>query len=59
MTLEQLRLKHWSTYIAFVVWGTAGYGFTPNLGTLFVHLLLIPPLLALLVWCSHYEGRWS
>jgi len=53
--LDQLRLKHWSTYIAFAIWGTAGYGFTPSIGSFVTHFGIMPPLLALLVWRSRHQ----
>jgi hypothetical protein len=55
--LHKLRLTHWSTYVAFAIWGTAGYGFTPSIGAFVTHFGIMPPMLILLVWCSHHESR--
>jgi hypothetical protein len=51
--LQKLRLTHWSTYTGFMVWGAAGYGYSPSLGSLVTHILIIPPLVALTIFLAH------
>lgn len=54
--LENLRLMHWSTYVAFAVWGTAGFMSQPTFSAFLVHFFLTPALLCLLIYAAHHEG---
>lgn len=50
--------KHYpSTIIALIIWGATGFMAQPTIASLFVHILLVPCFLALLVWIAHWEGH--
>lgn len=49
-------LRHPSTWLAFVVWGTAGFMGHPTIASFVVHFAVMPPVLFLLVFTSHWEG---
>lgn len=46
-----------SVILGLVAWGVAGFGFQPGFGTFLVHFVLVPPMIALLIWLAHWEGR--
>lgn len=46
-----------STYVGFVVWGTAGFMGQPTLASFVVHFGLLPILLFGCLWLAHREGR--
>ncbi len=46
-----------SSYVVFVMWGTAGFGYQPTLGAFVVHFILMPILILLALYLAHREGR--
>jgi hypothetical protein len=46
-----------SIILALILWGLAGFGFYPSMATFFVHIVLMPIAIALLIWLAHWEGR--
>lgn len=46
-----------STYMALVVWGTAGFMGQPTFASFLVHFLIMPVVLAAMLWLAHWEGR--
>ena len=52
--------KFWaypSSYVILVLWGTAGFGYTPSFAAFMVHFLLTPVLMFGALWLAHHEGR--
>lgn len=49
-------VRHWSAYVALAVWGASGFMASPTIASGVYHLVVIPPLLALLVALAHWEG---
>jgi hypothetical protein len=55
--IHTLRLKHWSTYMAFATWGATGFMAQPTLASGVVHLFLTPVMLVGVIGLAHHEGR--
>jgi uncharacterized membrane protein len=49
--------EHPSTIIGFVAWGAGGFGYQPSIGAFIAHFFIMPILLMLMVFVSHWEGR--
>ena len=54
-----LRLKHWSTYMAFATWGVTGFMAQPTIASFVVHIFVTPIFLACVIWMAHHEGKHS
>lgn len=55
--MKTFWLKHPSTYAALAAWGVTGFMAQPTIASGFVHLVISPMILALVVWLAHHEGR--
>lgn len=52
--------KFWtypSSYLALALWGASGFGYQPTFGAFLVHFFITAPLMLLVLWVAHYEGR--
>ena len=47
--------KKWSIYIALAILAASAFTSMPYIAPLMVHIFIIAPLLALLIWVCHHE----
>ncbi|MDB5608126.1 MAG: hypothetical protein JWP25_5026 [Bradyrhizobium sp.] len=55
--MKAFWLKKPSVYAALLVWGSSGFMAQPTIASGFYHILIIPLLLAGVIWLAHREGR--
>ena len=53
----QTMHKKWSTYMALIVWGAAGFMAQPTIASFAVHFFALPLGLLAVIWLAHREGR--
>jgi hypothetical protein len=46
-----------SSYIALVIWASAGFMAQPTIASFIVHFFFLPLLLLTVLWLAHWEGQ--